>query len=130
RIFVPQQLCVSKIGGFALAKDIELVSYPLVIDPSVNWLEVALRRRSEGSAVDAAATYWTTLKRLPQRWNYPLPFDNRTPHLFGNSERLGQCDCILAYDATGSHEAIFYRRGGECLREDAPEERSGVVRLR
>lgn len=105
----------------------DLLKYPLVIEPACHVLEVLVQTRLPQGTGDSTKTFWAKFGRLPLRWNYPLPTENDTPHLFGNSKHLSRCDVILGYGASGALVAVFRRNEEGWVREVLPEEQTGAI---
>ena len=105
----------------------ELLEYPLAIEPTVECLEVLVRIRLAKATGDSTKTYWAVFRRLPPRWNYPIPLDNSTPHLFGNSKHLGRSDIVLGYSPAGLVRAIHRRERGGWSTDILPEKVTGAV---
>lgn len=105
---------------------IELVKYPLVIEPTVRVLEILLCVTPIAEA-EAPKTHWTMFHRLANRWESPWSTDNNTPHLFGDSPDPDQCKLVLGYGLSGCIKAVYYQQENEWVGRLIPEEATGVV---
>ena len=108
-----------------MSNQIEVLNYPLFIEPLENWLEVMVCKNVNSDA--EPKTYWTALHRLPDHVNKLVGRDSRTPHLFGDSWSLRESDVALAYTQTGMISGIFRRIDSQLVAEWLFEEASGAL---
>jgi len=102
--------------------DYSITSYPLVIDPVTNAIELHVAGGSKSG--------WRQFVRVHPDGNHDLPF-TPTPgkaHLFGDAATIPTCQLLMVYDNRGGVQCLLSRHpkaGWEHY--DIPEEFSGYT---
>lgn len=108
-----------------------LKSYPKVVDPASNVLEVQYKVSEDpDTRPDMTADSWHAFHRLnPVKVAELLPFDlPEANNFFGPEEEPGKCIVILAYNAMGVLRYLVTKdKEMDWMWEDFPEEFSGAA---